>query len=119
MYFLDWNSEIQPSSIHVTALHLAKLADMTGALPALMQVHVVRMCPICGALWERFGGIQAQQQDVYYVSNSITNGVCRSLLHVVSEGQKKCSRTKYEMHQEKLMVKAQHNQVSIIGPIIS
>jgi hypothetical protein len=35
MYFLDWNSEFQPSSIHVTTLHLVKLADMTGAPPAL------------------------------------------------------------------------------------
>jgi hypothetical protein len=44
MYFLDWNSEFWPLSIHVTALHLAKLADMTGALPASMQVDVARMC---------------------------------------------------------------------------
>jgi hypothetical protein len=45
MYFLDWNSEFQPLSICVTALHLAKSADMTGTLPASMQVDVVRMCP--------------------------------------------------------------------------
>jgi hypothetical protein len=44
MYFLDWNSEFQLSSICVTALCLAKSADMTGALPALMQVDVVRVC---------------------------------------------------------------------------
>jgi hypothetical protein len=44
MYLLDWNKEFQPLSIYVTGLHLAKLADMTGALPALMQVKVVRMC---------------------------------------------------------------------------
>jgi hypothetical protein len=36
MYFLDWNSEFQPSSIWVTTPRLAKLADITGALPALM-----------------------------------------------------------------------------------
>jgi hypothetical protein len=44
MYFLDWNSEFQPSSICVTAPHLAKLADMTGAPPASTQVDVARMC---------------------------------------------------------------------------
>jgi hypothetical protein len=44
MYFLDWNSEFQLLSICVTALHLAKSADMTGALPALMQVDMTRMC---------------------------------------------------------------------------
>jgi hypothetical protein len=44
IYFLDWNSEFQPSSIWVTTLHLAKLADMTGTLPALAQINVARMC---------------------------------------------------------------------------
>jgi hypothetical protein len=34
MYFLDQNREFHPSSICVTAPCLAKLADMTGTLPA-------------------------------------------------------------------------------------
>jgi hypothetical protein len=44
MYFLDWNKEFQPLSIHVTTPRLMKLADMTGVLPALTQAEVVRMC---------------------------------------------------------------------------
>jgi hypothetical protein len=39
---LDWNSEFQPLSICVTALHLAKLADMTGTLPASTQVNLAK-----------------------------------------------------------------------------
>jgi hypothetical protein len=44
MYLLDQKKEFQPLSICVTTLRLAKLADMTGALPTLMQVEVARMC---------------------------------------------------------------------------
>jgi hypothetical protein len=32
----DWNKEFQPSSIHVTAPHCAKSADITDNLPASM-----------------------------------------------------------------------------------
>jgi hypothetical protein len=44
MYFLDQNREFWPLNICVTALCLAKSADMTGTLPTSMQVEVVRMC---------------------------------------------------------------------------
>jgi hypothetical protein len=61
MYFLDWNSEFQPLSIHVTALHLAKSADITDALPTLMRVDVAQSLgpPLQGTLFGGFGNLSA------------------------------------------------------------